>query len=62
LAEVFKFAEALPEIRGIGYYPSEKVIHIDTRSLDKDEEKDLWIKEGTKITELTKELRPKYGL
>jgi len=60
--ELFNFAETVPEIRGIGYYPSEKVIHIDTRYLDKGEEKDKWVKEGAKIMELTPELRSKYGL
>ena len=62
ISEVFKFAETVPEIRGIGLYPKENFIHIDTRYLDKNEEKDKWIKEGGKVLPLTSELRSKYNL
>ena len=62
LPELFKFAEEVPEIRGLGYYVKENVVHIDTRQMDVPGTKDKWIKDGTKIIPLTDEVRPKFGL
>lgn len=62
LQDLFRFAETVPEIRGIGYYPDEKVLHVDTRNIDKTGEKEKWVKEAGKIFPLTSELRTKYGL
>jgi len=62
LPELFKFVETLPEIRGIGYYSKENLLHIDTRALDKDEPKDIWVKEGNKILPMNQELKAKYKL
>lgn len=62
LQELFSFVKDLPEIRGIGYYAKENLLHIDTRGLDKDQPKDIWAKEGGKIVPLTSELKSRYGL
>jgi len=62
LQELFKFVQTVPEIRGIGYYPKENVLHIDTRSLDKDQTKDLWVKDNGKTLPLTSDLKAKYEL
>lgn len=59
LAEVFKLAEGLEGINGLGFYPDENMIHIDTRPLEK---KDTWIKEKGKYSPLTAEKRHQYGL
>ncbi|MCX5750793.1 MAG: D-Ala-D-Ala carboxypeptidase family metallohydrolase [Candidatus Saganbacteria bacterium] len=58
LTELFKFAETIPELNGVGYYPAEGFIHVDTRK----EEKSLWAKEGDKYIPLTPEKRTRYGL
>jgi hypothetical protein len=58
LPELFKYAETLPELSGIGYYPQEGFVHLDTRR----EEKSLWVKEGDKYLSLTPEKRTRYGL
>jgi hypothetical protein len=62
LQELFKFSETLPEIRGLGFYPKENIIHIDTRTMDKNEEKDRWAKDDGKILPLTPDLKAKYNL
>ncbi len=62
LKDLFLFAETVPEIRGIGFYPAEGLLHIDTRQLDKDEPKDLWIKENGKIHPLSGEHRARHRL
>lgn len=59
LAEVFKFAETIPELHGLGLYPKENFIHVDTRPADK---KDAWVKEGEHYSALTAEKRKQYGL
>ena len=56
--ELFKFAETLPELRGIIFYPKEKYIHIDTRPGDVLR----LVKEGTDYLPLTEEKRAKFGL
>lgn len=61
-ADVFKFAETIPEIKGIGYYPDDGFIHIDTRSNEKDPERSEWVKENGKIFALNQENKAKYGL
>ena len=62
LKDLFNFAQTLQEIRGIGFNPSENLLHIDTRTLDKDENKEVWLKDGSKITPMTEEMRSRYGL
>lgn len=63
LNDVFIFARTIPEIGGLGFYPKEGVIHIDTRTLDKkDETRAEWIKENGHIIPMTHELKIKYGL
>ena len=56
--ELFKYAETLAELKGIGYYPKEGFVHVDTRR----EDRTLWAKEGEKYLPLTSEKRPRYGL
>jgi len=58
-AEVFKFAEGLPGINGLGFYPDDNAVHIDTRPVEK---KESWIKEKGKYSPLTTEKRHQYGL
>ncbi len=58
LQELFKFAEGIPELKGIGFYPQENFIHVDTRG----GERSLWIKEGDKYSPLSSEKRKQYGL
>jgi hypothetical protein len=62
LPELYKFVALLPEIRGIGFYPSEKVLHIDTRPLNNEGTRDEWIKDNGKISPLTAESKVKYNL
>lgn len=58
--EVFKFIEKnIPEVKGLGLYPGEKFVHIDLRN---SEEKQLWIYEMGKYTELTPEKRVQYHI
>ncbi|MBI5399991.1 DUF882 domain-containing protein [Candidatus Saganbacteria bacterium] len=56
--EIFKFAETLPELRGVGFYPQESWIHIDTRPGDPVR----YVKEGNEYHPLTPEKRARYGL
>jgi hypothetical protein len=56
--ELFKFAETLPELRGMVFYPKENYIHIDTRP----GEVVRSVKEGNDYLPLTSEKRTKYGL
>jgi hypothetical protein len=58
-AEVFKFAEAIPGINGLGFYPDDNAVHLDTRPPEK---KEVWIKEKGKYSPLTSEKRHQYGL
>jgi hypothetical protein len=55
---LFKYAETLPELRGVGFYPKEKWIHIDTRQ----GEPVRFVKEGNDYLPLTSDKRAKYGL
>ena len=57
-AELFKFVEQIPEIKGLGFYPQEKFVHLDTR----DGEKVEWVKESGAYLPLTPERKRKYGL
>jgi hypothetical protein len=59
LSELFKYAEAIPEINGIGLYPQEGFIHLDTRPQEK---RETWVKEGERYAPLTPEKRRQYGL
>ena len=59
LNEVFKYVEAnLPEAKGIGYYPDDNFIHIDSRKT----QRELWVKEKDKYSPLTEEKRRQYNL
>ena len=58
-SEIFKFAETIPDIDGIGLYPKENFVHLDTRPKEKHS---LWVKEGKSYIILTPEKRKKYGL
>lgn len=62
LSKLFEFVKTLPEIRGIGFDATERVLHIDTRQSDKNQEKEIWVKENGKILPLTPDLKSKYGL
>lgn len=62
LSELYNYAKTIPEIRGLGYYPDENCIHIDTRALDKGAEKDEWYKENRNIRPMSPEAKAKYGL
>lgn len=57
--ELFKYAESLEGVNGLGFYPEENMIHIDTRPADK---KEVWIKEKGKYLPLTTDKRQQYGL
>lgn len=56
--ELFKFAETVPELRGVGFYPQQEWIHVDTRPGDPVR----FIKEGNEYNPLTPEKRDRYGL
>ncbi|MBU1026728.1 MAG: DUF882 domain-containing protein [Candidatus Margulisbacteria bacterium] len=56
--ELFKYAETVPELRGVGFYPKENWVHIDTRPGDPIR----FVKEGNDYHQLTPEKRTKYGL
>ncbi|MFH1826062.1 MAG: DUF882 domain-containing protein [bacterium] len=56
--ELFKYAETLPELRGVGFYPKENFIHVDTRTGDPVR----FVKEGNDYHSLTSEKRSRYGL
>ena len=58
-ADLFKFAETIEGVNGLGFYPEEKMVHIDTRPVEK---KEVWIKERGKYSPLTAEKRQQYGL
>ncbi|MCX5749822.1 MAG: DUF882 domain-containing protein [Candidatus Saganbacteria bacterium] len=62
LKELYAFAKSLPEVSGIGYYPQEKTLHIDTREPKDPGEKEEWVKENGKISPVTPEIRSKYGI
>ena len=56
--ELFKYAETVPELRGLVFYPKQNYIHIDTRAGDLVRV----VKEGNDYHPLTSEKRTKYGL
>lgn len=58
-AEVFKFAESLEGVNGLGFYPEENMVHVDTRPPEK---KELWIREKGKYAPLTADKHHQYGL
>ncbi len=58
-AEVFKFAETLEGVNGLGFYPEDNAVHIDTRPPEK---KETWIREKGRYSPLTAEKRSQYGL
>ena len=58
LSELYKFIKEVPEIKGVGLYPKENAIHIDTRSGDPVE----WVKEGDSYSPLSAEKKKQYGL
>jgi len=57
--DLFKFAETIPELRGVVFYPGQEFIHVDTRQAD---EPVRTVKEGANYVPLTTEKRAKYGL
>ncbi|MGB9612884.1 MAG: YcbK family protein [Candidatus Margulisiibacteriota bacterium] len=57
--ELFKFAETIEGVNGLGFYPEENMIHIDTRPPEK---KEVWIKEKGNYLPLTANKRNQYGL
>jgi len=59
LNELFSFAENIPELNGIGLYPSEGFIHVDTRPAEK---RDLWVKDGQHYSPLSSEKRKIYNI
>jgi hypothetical protein len=59
LNELFRFAETITELHGLGFYPQENFIHVDTRPVER---KDAWIKEGERYSPLSTEKRKQYGL
>ncbi len=56
LIELFKAAETIEEIKGIGLNVSENHVHIDTRKADRL----IWVEENDQIIEITDENRSKY--
>ena len=59
LEEVFLFAETLPEVRGLGFYPLKKFVHLDVRE---PEYALKWVVEQGDHVELTDEKRRQYNL
>ncbi len=59
LSEIFKYVEGIDDINGIGLYPKEGYIHIDTRPKEK---RKLWVKEGSNHVAITPEKRKQYKL
>lgn len=59
LKELFVFAETIPGLNGLGFYPKENFIHIDTRPAEK---KEVWVKEGESYSPLTSDKKSLYGL
>lgn len=57
--EVFKLAEEIPEIKGIGLNVDEDYVHIDTR---KAPERSLWIEKNDDEIELTDDNKNQWGL
>lgn len=58
LIETFRYLETFPEITGLGINLKENFIHIDLR----DKEPIKWIYLNNEYTELSTEIRSKYGL
>ncbi len=58
LGDLYKYVKDLSEIRGIGVYPKEDFLHVDTRTGERVE----WVKEGDSYTPLTAEKKKLYGL
>ena len=58
VAELSAAAKEIPEVRGVGIYPKENFIHVDTRIGDRVE----WVKEGDSYNPLTQEKKKLYGL
>jgi len=58
IKELFNAAESIPEFKGIGLYPDENLIHVDTRSGEREE----WVKESGNYVPLTREKKRQYGL
>lgn len=57
--DIFKFAESIPELHGIGLYPNEGFVHLDTRPKEKAAQ---WVKEGSSYNSLSVEKRKQYNL
>jgi len=58
IQDLFKYAETIPELCGVGLYPKDDFVHIDTRQGDPTR----WVKDGNNYISLTSDKRTKYGL
>ncbi len=56
--EVFRFAERIPQVQGLGLDPLKKQVYLDIR----DKAPAKWVWEGSRELELTPQLREKYHL
>jgi hypothetical protein len=56
--KIIEFAETLPELRGIGYYPENSAVHLDTRR----DERVEWIKERGNYHPLSADKRRALGI
>jgi hypothetical protein len=57
--EVFKYAETIEGVNGLGLYLDDNAVHLDTRPIEK---KEVWIKDKGKYYPLTSDKRAHYGL
>ncbi|MCU0640916.1 MAG: hypothetical protein MUC35_02365 [Candidatus Margulisbacteria bacterium] len=57
--ELFKYAETLEGVNGLGLYLDDNAVHLDTRPLEK---KESWVKDKGKYSPLTSDKRAQYGL
>ena len=58
LEDVFLFAETIPQINGLGFYPAKQFVHIDVREAEK---ADKWVYEDDYM-EITEARKRKYNL
>ena len=58
LEEVFLFAETLPQVNGLGFYPEKQFVHLDVRDAEK---ADKWVFEDDYM-EITEARKKKYNL
>jgi hypothetical protein len=58
-AEIFKYAETIEGVNGLGLYLDDNAVHLDTRPIEK---KESWVKDKGKYYPLTADKRASYGL